>query len=75
MGVAYHGAVLAAIEEMTGWDPRSAEVLVGTSAGSITAAMLRAGVAAGDLRCMSEGEPLSQEGDRLAGRGSPAPTC
>ena len=30
--------VLAAISEATGWDPRRATVVVGTSAGSITGA-------------------------------------
>lgn len=71
VGVAYHGAVLAALEEATGWDPRSAEVLVGTSAGSITSAMLRAGVPAQDLARISEGEELSEEGSSLAEVGRP----
>jgi NTE family protein len=71
VGVAYHGAVLAAIEEVTGWDPRRAEVVVGTSAGSVTAALLRAGVSAADLRCISESLPLSDDGARLASMGRP----
>lgn len=71
VGVAYHGAVLAALEEATGWDPRDAELVVGTSAGSVTGAVLRAGVPAGDLARTSEGEPLSEEGSRLAAIGSP----
>lgn len=71
VGIAYHGAVLAAISDSTGWDPRDAEVIVGTSAGSITAAMLRAGVPAPDLRAISEGTPLSPEGSRLAELGRP----
>lgn len=71
VGVAYHGAVLAAVEEVTGWDPRSADVLIGTSAGSVTAAILRAGVPAGDLACISEDLPLSEEGARLANLGRP----
>lgn len=71
MGVAYHGAVMAALEEVTGWDPRQAEVIVGTSAGSITASMLRAGVPAHDLVRISEGRPLSEEGTRLAEVGRP----
>ena len=32
VGMAYHGAVLAGLEDATGWDPRDAEVVVGTSA-------------------------------------------
>jgi NTE family protein len=71
VGIAYHGAVLSVLEEVTGWDPRDAELMVGTSAGSVTAAMLRAGVPAGDLARISEGEPLSEEGEALAAVGRP----
>lgn len=71
VGVAYHGAVLAAIADSTGWDPRDAEVIVGTSAGSITASMLRAGVPASDLRAITEGTPLSAEASHLAELGRP----
>jgi NTE family protein len=71
VGLAYHGAVLSALQDVTGWDPRTAEVIVGTSAGSISAAMLRAGVPAGDLMRITEGLPLSPEGARLAGIGRP----
>ncbi len=45
-GHAYHTGVLAAMRQLTGWDARSAHVVVGTSAGSGVAAMLRGGVAA-----------------------------
>jgi NTE family protein len=69
--VAYHGAVLSALEDVTGWDPRKADVIVGTSAGSLTGAMLRAGVSAGDLTRISEDLPLSPEGARLAELGKP----
>ncbi len=62
VGIAYHGGVLAALAEATGWDPRSAEVIVGTSAGAITGAMLRAGLPAADLANVSEQQPLSDEG-------------
>ena len=40
--------MLAALEESLGWDPRRADVIVGTSAGSITGATLRAGLSAAD---------------------------
>jgi NTE family protein len=69
--VAYHGAVLAAVESATGWDARQAHLIVGTSAGSITASMLRAGVPPGDLAAISEGRPLSATGARLAQIGRP----
>ncbi len=71
VGLAYHGAVLAALADETGWDPRAATLIVGTSAGSISAAMLRAGLPAGDLMCISEGLPLSEAGARLAAIGRP----
>jgi NTE family protein len=71
VGLAYHGGVLAALEQATGWDPRKAELILGTSAGSITGAMLRAGVAASDLAHISEGQSLSLDGERLTRLGQP----
>jgi NTE family protein len=68
VGHAYHAGVLAAIEASTGWDPRSAGVIVGTSAGSIVAAMLRAGLGAADLANASLGRPLSAAGAELMAR-------
>ena len=71
-GGAFHAGVLAALAEVTGWDPRRATVLVGTSAGSITAASLIAGLPAADLMARSEGRPMSPAGTRLmAGVGPP----
>jgi NTE family protein len=64
-GGAFHAGVLAAIEEVTGWDPRCATVVVGTSAGAITAASLRAGLSAADLLARSQGRPMSAAGTRL----------
>lgn len=69
VGIAYHGGVLAALADYTGWDPRDAELIVGTSAGSITAAMLRLGLPAPDLAAISEDRPLSTEGEALRQRG------
>jgi NTE family protein len=71
VGVAYHGAVLSSLQEATGWDPRTAAIMVGTSAGSITASILRAGVPAADLVRLTENLPLSPEGAQLAGGGRP----
>lgn len=45
-GFAYHTACLAVLQRLTGWDPRTAEILVGTSAGSGVGATLRGGVPA-----------------------------
>lgn len=43
-GYAYHAAALAVLQRMTGWDPRTAELIVGTSAGSNVGAILRGNV-------------------------------
>jgi len=65
VGHAYHAGVLAGIEQATGWDPRQAELLVGTSAGSIVAALLRAGLSAPDLAKGSLRQELSPAGAGL----------
>lgn len=70
VGLAYHGGVLAAIEAATGWDPRTAELIVGTSAGSLTAAMLRVGLSTSDLTAISEDRALSAEGAAIRQRGA-----
>jgi len=65
VGQAYHAGVLAALEHDYGWDPRSAEVIVGTSAGSITGALLRSGVPASELAAWTVKSPLAPEGTVL----------
>lgn len=62
VGQAYHAGVLAALEQQVGWDPREADVIVGSSAGSITGAALRLGVSASDLVAWGADQPLSAEG-------------
>jgi NTE family protein len=74
VGQAYHAGTLAALEQVKGWDPRTASTIVGTSAGSITATLLRVGVAASDLAASATGEPLSDEGAELLGRIMPHTT-
>jgi NTE family protein len=64
-GQAYHAGVLAAIEHHLGWDPREAEVIVGTSAGSLTGALLRSGVSAEDLARFAVDSPLTPAGQQL----------
>lgn len=49
VGGAFHEGVLRALTDATGWDPRNAEVIVGTSAGSYVGAMLRASGRTGSL--------------------------
>lgn len=66
VGHAFHVGVLAAIAESTGWDAREAEVVVGTSAGSIVGALLRGGLSPADLYARATGAPLSPEGAATA---------
>jgi NTE family protein len=74
-GRAFHVGALAALEEETGWDPREARVVVGTSAGSIVGALLRAGMGARDYCAWTVGEPVSTEAEevlhRFGGRSLP----
>lgn len=64
-GHAFHAGVLSALAEQTGFDGRRADVLVGTSAGSLVAAAFAAGLSAADLRAELLGRPLSPEGRAL----------
>ncbi len=64
LGGAWTVGALSALQEVHGLDARDAEVIVGTSAGSVTAALLGAGVAADDLRAHQLGAAPSDE--RLA---------
>lgn len=45
-GFAYETACLAVLQRLSSWDPRTAEIIVGTSAGAGVGATLRGGVAA-----------------------------
>lgn len=44
LGAAWTVGALRAIEEAEGWDPRTADLLLGTSAGAVIAALLAAGI-------------------------------
>ncbi len=68
VGQAYHAGVLAALEHDLGWDPRTADVIVGTSAGSVTGALLRLGVPAHDLSAWAVDAPLSVESQETFAR-------
>lgn len=68
VGQAYHAGVLSALHQSAGWDPRSADIIVGSSAGSITGTMLRLGVGATDLAAMATRSPLSGPGSKLIDR-------
>lgn len=72
-GHAFHAGTLAALADATGWDPRRAEVVVGTSAGAGVGAVLRAGLPAHDVLARAEGRPMSPDGLALmAGMERPA---
>jgi NTE family protein len=65
VGQAYHAGALAALEQVHGWDPRSATIIVGSSAGSVTATLLRLDVPASDLAAPAFGRPVSADGDHV----------
>lgn len=67
-GQAFHVGVLTAIADHTGWDPRTATLVVGTSAGSGVGALLRLGLAPHDLAARYRGEELSPEGAEIVAR-------
>lgn len=64
-GLAFHAGVLWALHHDLGWDPRTADLIVGTSAGSIVGALLRSGVLPEDLAAWATGADPSSEGQRF----------
>jgi len=54
--MAYHAGVLRALEEVAGFRPDDADLVVGTSAGSMVGAMVRSGISTEDLYRASLGE-------------------
>ncbi|MCW2684711.1 MAG: putative esterase of the alpha-beta hydrolase superfamily [Blastococcus sp.] len=65
VGQAYHSGVLAVLQNDFGFDARRADMIVGTSAGSITGTLLRLGVSAEDLAAWTVKAPLSGDDDVL----------
>ena len=63
VGQAYPSAVLAVLEHDFGFVARKVEIVVGTSAGSITGTLLRLGVSAEDLAAWTVKAPLSDDAD------------
>lgn len=55
VGHAFHAGVLSALGDVAGWDARTADLVVGTSAGAQVGALLRAGVSARDLALRASG--------------------
>ena len=72
-GGAFHAGILSALAEVLGWDARAADLIVGTSAGSVTAAGLRGGLPPRDLAARALGEPLSAEGAAVVARAGLTP--
>jgi NTE family protein len=75
LGAAWTIGALCALEEVEGFDPRDADVIVGTSAGSILGALLGAGVPATSLRDHQLGLPIDGlEYDYETGSGGSTPS-
>lgn len=62
VGMAYHAGVLHALEEVGGFVPASADVIVGTSAGSVLGAYLRTGWTTADMYAVALGTHASVDG-------------
>lgn len=79
LGAAWMVGALSALQEVHGRDPREADVVVGTSAGSVMAALLGAGVSVAELRGHQLGEPAESgplarlEWDYETATGGPVP--
>lgn len=69
VGQAFHLGVLSALAEVGDFDARRADVLVGTSAGSLVAAGLAGGLSVPDLVADLLGQPLSAAGAVLRDAG------
>lgn len=67
VGGAFHAGVLKALEDTWGVDAREVDLIVGTSAGSISGALVAAGLSPSDLFRRETRQPLSVEGERLLG--------
>jgi NTE family protein len=72
VGHAFHVGVLSTLAEELGWDAREATLVVGTSAGSVVGAWLRAGLGPLDMRHRLVGQPLSAAGTLLVDRAEAA---
>lgn len=61
-GAAYHAGTLLALHHDTGFDPASADLIVGTSAGSIVGALVRSGMSTDDLAAWASDVPATVAG-------------
>jgi len=65
VGHAFHAGVLSVLAEETGFDAGGSDLLIGTSAGSIVASMLRSGITPADLSAAILGGRLSPRAQNL----------
>ncbi|MDQ3542809.1 MAG: hypothetical protein M3431_02920, partial [Actinomycetota bacterium] len=72
VGHAFHIGALSALADEFDWDARAADLIVGTSAGSVVGASLRSGLGPDDMRRRALGEPLSPDGTELVRRAEAA---
>jgi len=68
IGHAWHAGVVGALAE-EGWDGRRADVVVGTSAGSVVSALLRADLDPHDVYARATDQPVSAAGERIVAAG------
>ena len=77
LGAAWTIGALTAVQEEYGWDPREADVLIGTSAGSVMAALLGSGITVEQLHnhqrgVVAPGDPeIAFDPDRDSGGSMP----
>ena len=64
-GQAFHAGVLAGIAEASGWDPATADLVVGTSAGAGMGLYLRLGITPADMLARLEETPLTPAGQAV----------
>lgn len=68
LGDPWHAGVLGRLLETTAWDARRADLVVGTSAGAISAVTLRTGVSPVDRALQFTGGPISPEAEAIYSR-------
>ncbi len=68
LGTAYHVGVMSGVAEVLDFDPRSAELIVGTSAGATTASTIRSGISAADHFARATGQEMSAEGKAIGAK-------
>jgi NTE family protein len=76
-GLAHHVGTLLALDHDLGWKPDQADVIVGTSAGSIVGTLIRSGYTADDLAAWGAAAPPHPDREQhrvLLERGATAPS-